>query len=195
MYKSIPDLIRKFGKNKHIPHRYEAAILDALSHYPELKDTNIHFKLVNKSSVPYGTTPSFASVFKPSKKRYFTITLLEKANGPEFHALFKNLSYQKQVAVIAHELVHVIQFSNCSRFGLLKTLVKYPFPSFKKKVERGADLGAIEHGFGKGLYELAVYLRNIPGYLEKRPEIDKYYLKPDEILERLTTKYFPEPEG
>lgn len=190
MYKSVSELTKKFGKNKHIPFQYEAIILDALSHYPELKDTHIRFKLVNKHSVPYSTKPSFGSIFKSPPKRFYIITLLERANGPEFHALFKNLSYQTQVAVIAHELVHVVQFNNCSRLSLLKFFLKYPLPSFKRKIERDADLGTIEHGLGKGLYEHALYLRNIPGYLEKRPEIDKYYLKPDEILGLLTEKYF-----
>lgn len=190
MYKSVTELNKSFGKNKHIPFQYEAVILEALSYYPELRDTYIRFKLVNQASEPYGTKPDMKSIFSSPENRSYTISLLERAEGPEFHALFKNLSKEKQLAVIAHELVHVIQFQSCSRLSLLKTLIKYPFPSFKRKIERDADLGAIEHGLGKGLYEHATYLRSIPGYLEKRPELNKYYLTPDEILELLTTKYF-----
>jgi hypothetical protein len=52
-------------------------------------------------------------------------------------------------------------------------------------IERGADKGAIEHGCGQQLYKHALYLRSIPGYVEKRPAINKYYLKPYEILELL----------
>jgi hypothetical protein len=68
---------------------------------------------------------------------------------------------------------------------MLKLLLTYPFPSYKRKAERGADITAINRGFGEGLYAHAVYIRSIPGYLEMRPDINKYYLKPNEILELL----------
>jgi hypothetical protein len=90
-----------------------------------------------------------------------------------------------QAAVIAHELVHVLQFNARSRKEMLKLFLTYPFPSRKRKLERGADIGAINRGFGEGLYAHAIYIRSIPGYLQKRPDINKYYLKPDEILKLL----------
>lgn len=179
----ILDLKKQFGINKVIPAKYEIAILSALSAFPELKTTRIHFKLTNHHSVPYGTTPTFASLFKPAHKRIYYVTLLEEAKEPERGALFRNLPHEAQVAVIAHELTHVVQFNSQSVPVLLKTMLLYPVPFFKKIIERGADKGAIEHGYGRELYKHAVYLRNIPGYVEKRPAIDKYYLKPYEILE------------
>jgi hypothetical protein len=171
--------------NKVIPVRYEAPILKALSAYPDLERVHIHFKLTSKHPVPYGTTPAISSLFRPARKRVYYITLLEEAAPPEHEALFKNLTFDAQVAVIAHELVHVLQFNACSVAGLWKTMLMYPFSSFKKKLEREADAGAIDHGFGPELYAHAMYLRSIPGYIEKRPEIDKYYLKPSDILEYL----------
>jgi hypothetical protein len=173
------------GSNKVIPIRYKTSILTALASYPELKNVRINFRLVNRHPVPYGTTLSLASLFKSHEKRTYYITLLEEAEEPEYSALFRNLSEEKRVAVIAHELVHVLQFSKCSPFQLLQIAIMYQFPFFKKKMERDADLGAIKHGFGKGLYDHAVYLRRIPGYIKKRPDINKCYLKPEEIMKYL----------
>jgi hypothetical protein len=173
------------GKNKIIPEKYKRPILIALSFYPELEDVKIHFRLTNHNSMLYSTKPSLGSVFLPPSKRTYNVCLLEKAEEPHRSALFKNLTEEMQIAVIAHELIHVIQFHSCSAPKLIKKLLSYPFPGPKKKMERDADIGAITHGQGEGLYQHAVYLRSIPGYLEKRPEIDKYYLKPAEIRKYL----------
>jgi hypothetical protein len=170
-------------QNKVIPEKYEGPILIALSCFPELADAKIHFVLTNSNSMLYSTKPFLGAIFLPPAKRKYKVSLLEKAKEPHYSALFKNLSEEKQVAVIAHELTHVIQFHFCSAAQLIKKLLSYPFPAVKKKMERDADIGAIMHGQGMGLYHHAVYLRSIPGYLEKRPEINKYYLTPDEILE------------
>jgi len=179
------NLKREWAINKVIPAIYEEQILTALSYYPELRLVQIHFKLTDKHPVPYGTTPTFASIFKPAARRIYYVTLLEVAKEPERSALFKNLPYDAQVAVIAHELVHVIQYQSQTVLSLIKFMIMYTIPAFKKIIERAADKGAIEHGLGQGLYKHAVHLRNIPGYLQKRPEINKYYLKPHEILEKL----------
>ncbi|MCD6017026.1 MAG: hypothetical protein K0S53_147 [Bacteroidetes bacterium] len=168
--------------NKIIPLQYKEPIMTALSSYPELEDCRIHFKLTNKHSVPYGTAPTFSSLFKKTREREYTVTLLEEASEPDNSALFKNLSLDKQEAVIAHELFHVLQFQNATGPRLLTLMLLYPLPSFKRKIERAADSGAIDRGYGSGLYNHAVYLRSIPGYVQKRPEIEKYYLQPNEII-------------
>jgi hypothetical protein len=60
-------------------------------------------------------------------------------------------------------------------------LSQFLIHSTRRKLERAADKGAIFHGCGKGLLQHAIYLRSIPGYTEKRPEIETDYLKPAEI--------------
>jgi hypothetical protein len=173
------------GKNKIIPEKYKQIILTALSYYPELKDVSIEFKLIKHGSIPYSTKPAVTSLLKPRRKRTYMILLLEEANEPMNSALLRNLPEDEQVAVIAHELVHVLQFHACSIPQLLKTILTYPLPFFKKRMERGADIGAIEHLQGENLYKHAVHIRNIPGYTKQRPDINKYYLKPAEILHLL----------
>src|SRR4051812_1370440 len=74
---TIDELRAEFGYKKEIPTKYEKEILIALSHYPELKNVRINFKLSKHASVPYGTKPSTSSYLKKREKRVYIITLLE----------------------------------------------------------------------------------------------------------------------
>jgi hypothetical protein len=174
-----------YGENKQIPKKYEHEILTALSHYPELKNVNIRFELTSRAAVPYGTKPSLASCFLPRHKRVYTITILEEARGPMASALIKNVTHDMRIGIIGHELCHVVQYNCRSCAALLKMIALYPLPFFKKKIEQGADRCAIMHGLGHELLLHAMYIRQIPGYTEQRPEINKYYLKPAEIKDLL----------
>lgn len=180
-YGDISELRKHFGKNKIIPAKYEEEILIALYHYPELKEEHIHFQLTFSASVPYGTKPSFASCFMPKNKRRYTVTILERAKDPENEALMKNLDRKMRIGVIGHELGHVLHYSQCNPLRLLSTLSLHLVDSYKRKVERGADKAAIQHGLGEELLRHAEYIRLIPEYIDKRPELNRYCLKPDEI--------------
>jgi hypothetical protein len=171
---------------KDFPQAYKAAILAALTEYPELTNLHIHFKTTQKHPVPYGTTPRVSGFLLPARRRTYDITILEKSSGPEEKALFRNLPADVQRAVIAHELVHVAQFNALTIPGMLRFAVLYPLESFKIKIERDADLGAIEHGFGEDLLAMARFLRAIPGYTRQRPEIVTHYLSPEEIETRIS---------
>jgi hypothetical protein len=187
---SLDDLRKEFGKNKKIPVQFEAAILVALSHYPELKETRINFKLKWNHKVPYGTTPAFYTIFRKPENRVYNIAILMDAKDPERQALLKNLRFEAQVGVIGHELAHVVQFQRMNGIQLLNALASYLKPAFKRRIERSADLGAIVHGLGRELLEHAIYIRTIPGYVQHRKEINKNYLKPKEIRERLRDNDF-----
>jgi len=184
--KSVKDI----GMNKKIPIKYETSILAALSYFPELKYVHIEFFLKNRHPVPYGTLPTLGSFIKPPSQRTYRISILEEADEPEYSALFRNLTHEMRVAVIAHELIHVLQFHKCTALELLKTAFLYSLPIYKRKIEREADYGAIRHGLGEGLHKHAVYIRTIPGYVKKRPGINKYYLHPEEIVEFINQQTF-----
>jgi hypothetical protein len=183
-YPPLAELKSEFGKNKTIPSQYEGSILRALSHYPELKETKIEFRLRTDHPVPYGTTPAVMSVLNPLAKRGYVISLLEKAQPPMEHVLFRNLPLEAQVAVIGHELGHVLQFET-GKASVLRTIISYATPRTQRELERGADICCIEHGLGFELYTHAKFIRAIKGYLEERKEIDVNYLHPNEILETL----------
>lgn len=178
-------LRREFAVNKRYPKQYEHAILYALAGYPELRHTRIVFGLTYSGSTPYSTRPTLASLFLPAAKRTYCVQILERAKGPEEAALLKNLPEDAQVAVIAHELAHVVQYNARSSWELIKRLTSAPLPSARKDIERSADIATIQHGFGEALHSQAVYIRRIPGYTEQRKAVNKYYLKPHEIMEYL----------
>jgi hypothetical protein len=169
-----------------IPKKYAACFLKAMAAYPELDDVNIRVILSRNYPSPYGTLPVWLSIFRSRKNRAYKILLLEEADEPVRSILFKNLSEEKQTAIIAHELMHVKQFHACSPGKLLLLLAMYYLPAVKRKLERAADIEAIKRGFGQGLYDHAVFMRSFPEYIKTRPEIDKYYLTPEEILSYLT---------
>jgi hypothetical protein len=182
MCETKTELLRlQFSHNKEIPKKYEVEILCALSHYPELRDTHIHFMLAVHAPVPYGTKPSFASCFKAKKNRVYTITILEYAELPEREALMKHLNSSMRIGVLGHELAHVVQFERCNPLGLLKTLSKFAFSRLRRQMETGADKGAIRHGLGWELLEHARFIRTIPGYVQQRPKLNEDYLLPHQI--------------
>ena len=179
---TLDELRREFGMYKEIPAKYEEEILTALSHYPELKDEQIHFVLASAGAMPYSTKLTFSSYFGPKNKRIYTITILERADFPESEAIIKHLNRKMRIGVLGHELGHVLQYKNCEPLKLLKNLVLYVIKPFKRKLERGADKAAISHGLGEELLTHAEYIRLIPEYMNKRPELDTDYLKPEEII-------------
>jgi hypothetical protein len=184
-YPPLAELRKEFSTNKLIPSRYEEFILKALSHYPELKETPIHFKLKENHPVPYGTSPAISTLMKPAHKRTYVVSILEKEKPPIEQALFKNLPPPARIGVIAHELGHVLQFMKQSLPGVMKTALRFSSQEQTREIERGADISAIEHGLGFELYTHARYIRTIPGYVQVRKEIEINYLHPHEILESI----------
>jgi hypothetical protein len=181
-------LKENFGINKKIPPEYEEIILKALSHYPELKHLHIDFVLSDNYPVPYGTKPVITSLMKHRTKREYRITLLDQAEPPMLHALFKNLPKAGKLAVLGHEIAHVAQYNTCSSATLLRLPLLMTIPAFLQQFERDADRLCIAHGFGAELYFHAVFIRNIPGYVKERKNLNRNYLKPNEILQVLKRK-------
>jgi hypothetical protein len=180
----IDDLQKEYGAFKEIPERYREPILEALSYYPELKNTHIEFRPVPARSFPYGTSPSLKSVFLPTGLRKYIVFILEQSHGPEEQALFRNLPLEAQVGVVTHELGHVMRYRSASIPKLILSKIFYPVPICQKLLERRADKVAINHGAGRLLYKWSVHVRAIPGYEKQSPRIKLYYLKPEEIVSR-----------
>lgn len=170
-----------FETNKRFPSRYRELILDVLEQYPDLQHTHIRFVLRKKYPVPYGTRPTLSSVFQKPENRVYIVSLREKAEPPTESVLFHNLTDTMRRGVIAHELMHIVQYQAESRKGLLKLLLNQVRGKKHRQLERNADKGAIERGYGEGLYAHAVYIRQVPGYVEQRPQLNRDYLLPDEI--------------
>ncbi len=176
----IANDLKKYKRNKKIPKKYEKEILIALSKYPELKKVHISFEPVYEGNMLYETKVLLTSLFQSKRNRKYVITILETATYPESEVLFNKLTENMRIGVLGHHLFHVVQY-HFGRFSLIKTALLFLIHTFRKKLERAADKGAIQHGFGKQLLEYTKYIRSIPDYLNKRPQLKTGHLQPAEI--------------
>ena len=139
------------------------------------------FRLKKRHPVPYGTTPALRTILSAPEHREYIVSILEEAKGPEEAVLIRNISFKSQVGVFGHELAHVLQYSSCNDFNLIKLLIFHSLPVFQRRMERAADLGVILHGLEDELLKHALYIRSVPGYVENRKGIVDNCLSPREI--------------
>lgn len=145
------ELYNEFGRHKELPEKYALQILLALSHFPELKDTRIRFR-VRRAVVPLMALPRFFTLFRRREHRAYTIVI--SSGGIEALAplLVRNLSFNAQIGIIGHEIAHVADyerrgFGPMARFGLC-----YLSGRCRTTIERSTDRSTIEKGLGWQLY-------------------------------------------
>ena len=188
----LPKTIEKqFSKNKIIPLKYQKPILIALSHYPELADAHIEFKLTN-SKTPLMARPSVWSTFVNAKHRRYIISISEKTSGAFEPIFLRNLSFEAQIGVLGHELSHISDFH--SRWGIyyLKLLFMQLSSSSLDKMEYDTDVRAIKHGLGNQLLKWSTEVRSKLNIKEwngvKETKGDKgRYMNPDQIRDSVKT--------
>ena len=175
---NIDSLQSSFGQNKIIISEYRLPILIALSHYPELINIKIIFKSVNIESTGK-TTIAFPSILTKSNRKYI---IYINDNKEQTGFLFKDLSLNEQIAVIGHELAHVLDFSKRSFIGMITWGSNYLNHEKRIKIERETDQATITHGLKNELYEWSNFALTSP---LTNPQYKKmrftYYLHPEEI--------------
>lgn len=152
------DSLQQYGKNKELPVQYKEPILTALSHFPELKDVHIVFR-IRKAYTPLTTKPNFAGIFKRKGHRTYIITISNQTIDTLTRLLFKNLTFEEQVGVIGHELSHVVDF-NSKNFP---QTVAIGFGHLSKKyidrMEFNTDRICVLHGLGEYLLAYSKHVR------------------------------------
>lgn len=100
-----------------------------------------------------------------------------------------DMPFDAQVALIAHELAHVLDFKNRGFLSMSLWGIRYLFVKQRSKIEKHADKTVIERGLGRELYHFTNFILNHSTankhYLKMK---QSRYLLPDEILS-LTKKY------
>jgi hypothetical protein len=182
--KTIEELREAYGAKKIIPRQFEQAALVALSHYPELKNLHVEFVITEKALFPYASRPKLTDIFLPPLKRRYHIVIADQSKSLEM-VLLKNLPFEAQVGILGHELAHTVCYIGKNTLGVLKTGFWYFWPRFRERFEKDTDRAAIAHGLGKELYSYSIYIRSVEGILKSNNWIDRYYLKPVEILEEI----------
>ncbi len=162
------DLLQ-FAEHKELPRGYETETLEALSHFPELKNVKIKFR-VAKSFSTLKTRPTFFSMFMPRGHRSYVITISNKTTAKLMPLLFENLGEEARKGVIGHELSHVVDFSTKNAWQCFKVAVGHLSPRYLDHFEYNTDMICIQHGLGKDLEAWSMYIRknNAHGFLEGR---------------------------
>ncbi len=153
--------------------------LIALSYYPELWDENIAFRYKGFNSCAQ-TTMTLGSIFKRIDKQYI---IYINDDRTKTGMLLQDAPYNAQVAVIGHELAHIVDFRGRGLFDLALWGLKYLFVKTSTKIERKTDRITIQHGLGWPLYYWADYVLNESKANKHYKKIkEKKYMQPDEIL-------------
>ena len=138
--------------------------------YPELRGADVQVKFF-KSESDYFRARFAIRQFFSRRMRYLVFV-----NASAFTRQAPEAALR---AIIAHELAHVLYFSQRNRlqlFGLVRLATK----GFTARFERWADLQAIARGYGAGLKEYRQWLyRNIPARSLEEKKRD--YFSPEEI--------------
>lgn len=180
---NLDSLKKIYGNKKFFIPGLELQSLVALSHYPELKNAHITFKLANKEGTAK-TTFTFFSVFKTSGK-HFIIYINQQKNVTGF--LFTDISFSGQVGAIGHELAHVLDFNHKGFFGMAWWGISYLNKNKRRHIEHATDRQTIDHGLGWELYDFNrfIYLNEstTEKYMAFRRE---YYLNTEDVLDRIS---------
>ncbi|MCC6279885.1 MAG: hypothetical protein IT262_04755 [Saprospiraceae bacterium] len=170
------DLLKEFGNHKKLPRGFELQALIALSHYPELKNTNIKFELVDVEGSLY-SQPEAKSLLSPGSERTYIVLIDTIKNGNlSTLTLLKNLPFNAQIGVLSHELAHTSYYLNKSSLYLLGDMIRYGCSSsYEKKFENETEQRVIDHGAGFQLlawsnFQYEVKIREKKGHLYFSPE-------------------------
>lgn len=170
-----------YGKNKKLPKGFEVQAIVALSHFPELIDKHIEFR-IQKAKIAHTSRPNFASIFKHKDKRKYYITISNLINKNLENTRLVNLSYNAQIGVLGHELSHIVDYSNFTSMEIIKYGLKYIFEKGIVKIENRTDSIAIRHGLG---YQLMDWSKEVHQLHIQDGRGDRY-LAPKEIEELIS---------
>jgi hypothetical protein len=184
------DSLKEFGNKKEIPQQFEKPILTALSHFPELKDVHIVFR-IKKARTALATTPDLAGVFQRKDHRTYIITISNETIDTLKSLLLQNLTFEQQVGVIGHELSHVVDFNSNNFPQTIGVGIGHLSKKYLDKMEFNTDRICIQHGLGKYLLAYSKHVREVmhvhnwrgSDYVNKGNGNGKYerYMNPDTI--------------
>lgn len=173
----LDSLQNLYGHFKKIPPQFEAPILLALSHYPQLKHIPIHFTLHPKGPTPHRSQPYLKGLLLPWVQRTYFVNINEQVSQKRQPTLLKNLSFNAQVGLLGHELAHTIDYMDNSAWQIVVEAIWYALTSFKQTFEHRADSIAIAHGLG---YQLQAWSEEVHPIFTADGR-GHLYLSPEEV--------------
>ena len=180
------DSIRaRTGPCQEWPPDYAKAAMIALTAYPELSSARIHFVLTD-GGAPMETNFRFWTLLLPRARRVYEIRLNDARPSMFEGVLMRNLPFDAQVGILAHELGHVVYYERMTTLQIAKWALMYLIsPGYRADHEKHTDRQAIYSGLGSQLYQYAWFIRhdeqNIEMYDKWGAFIDRFYLTDQEI--------------
>lgn len=176
-------LEERFGKKKRFLKSIELASLTAISHYPELSETNIRFK---RTPIHYSMNarPTFWSIFKKPCQRKYIIRVNNRLTQ-ESGIIADSLDFNAQVGLIGHEFAHISDYQSKNGLQLLRDLWGYTFSKkYKIKFERNTDQKTLEHGLVCQSIAFSEFIENTELVSKKyKAQLKKYYLSIKEKID------------
>lgn len=179
----LEQLQAEFGKNKSLQEDFELALLISLSKFPELKELRIEV-VYGKIKTTMAARPKLGSVFRCKAKRRYKVVINSKEKKLQKAAL-KNVPFNAQVGVLAHEFAHIRLYNTKNLFGLIGVGISYSVSKrFREKFEKENDRETISRGFGWQVYHFTSYILNEAGVPEKYKKYkERIYYTPNELEE------------
>ncbi|MGB0177507.1 MAG: hypothetical protein ACPF9D_10095 [Owenweeksia sp.] len=174
-----------YSVNKEIPASIRAVVLETLSHYPELRETHIHFVFDDRIyNVFMQARPDFLTLLRPRKNRSYTIQMLPAMVLDDKSIPLQDLPEEVLKGWLGHELGHILDYSKRSGLNLIGFGAMYFLsPAYVQRAERRADIYAIQHGFGNYLIATKDYIlsqSDLP--TAYRQKIQRLYMSSEEVL-------------
>lgn len=178
------------GPGKGLPEGFEIQALLAYSAYPELKGVKVDMVLTQEGA-PMESNFNIWSLFGPAKNRQYEVLLNDAHNTGLDHILLRNLPFDAQVGILAHELGHVAYYHRHSTLQIAKWGLCYLLEDdFHVAHEQSTDLMPVYHGMGSQIWQYAYYVRYDECCSEMYRQfgsifMDKYYLSDKAIKEAM----------
>ena len=178
------------GSHHILASGYEIQSAIALSAYPELKDLNIEF-VIQDYGAPMESSLESSSLFGPRSDRKYQILLHDGEDDFFDPILLRNLPFDAQVGILAHELGHTVYYHNLNVLELAKWGLCYEWDNkFRAAHEQTTDLMPVYHGLGGQIYQYAYFVRKNPScsafYEQDKWFMDTFYMSDEELKEYLS---------
>jgi hypothetical protein len=137
-----------------------------LNFYPKMLFKNIVIEYKASPKVAK-TKPTFPSIFKMPSERVYHIYFSTSTNSTLDSAILKNLSFNSQLGLIAHQLSQIEDMSTGGFFNFIGWYVKQLTQNGHDRIYKDAELKTLEVGLG---YQLLAFNREF----DERLKIDNW---------------------
>lgn len=177
--------LEQYAGNKTIPDTLRHEVLTALSYYPELKDTKIHFVFkdnIRKSFMQ--AQPLVRTMLRGRDEREYVIFISHYFKIGREKIFIHSLPLGVIVGWLGHELGHIMDYKGRSFLSLLKFGFGYILSrAYLVGAERVADTHAIQHGLAERIIETKNYILNHADLPERyKSKIRRLYMPPEEVM-------------